>query len=110
MPGHLVITTEEDATIEVRIGSDPVSIGRGPQNTVRTDDRRTSRKHVEVRRLSDGGYEVEDVGSSYGSTLNGRPIAAGTRERLNHLDLIGCGGLRAEFHFDPEVPVAEDAS
>ncbi len=107
MPGHLVITTEDGATLEVRVSGEPISIGRAPDSTIRSDDRRTSRRHVEVRRLSDGGYEIEDLGSSYGTTLNGRAI---TRERLNHLDLIGCGGLRAQFYLDPEVPMPEGAA
>lgn len=80
--------------LDLRLGSQPVRIGRAKDNTVRSDDKRTSRHHAIVRRSDSGAYEVEDAGSSFGTLLNGRPIK---RERLKHQDNLRCGGLTIQF-------------
>lgn len=102
MSARLSLSTEEGLLLEVRLGSQPVRIGRAKDNTVRSEDKRTSRHHAIVRRTEAGGYEVEDAGSSYGTLLNGRTIR---RETLKHQDNVRCGGLTMQFS---DAPSAED--
>ena len=94
MPASLVIATEEGLTLELQLGSQPVSVGRAKDNTLRSDDRRLSRHHVVFRRRDDNGYEVSDVGSTYGTLLNGRRIK---QESLKPQDWVRCGGLQIQL-------------
>src|SRR5439155_1286905 len=58
----------------VRLGPDPLLIGRDPQNDVVLDDRRVSRKHAEIR-LRLGRYTLYDLQSTNGTYVNGRRVA-----------------------------------
>jgi len=107
MPVRLSISTEEGLILDSYLSSQPLWIGRAKDNSLRSEDRRTSRRHAVVRRLSDGQYEVEDLGSSYGTLLNGRAIK---KEVLKHQDILRCGGLIIQFlseaqpELDPQGP------
>jgi pSer/pThr/pTyr-binding forkhead associated (FHA) protein len=98
MAARLSISTEEGLVLDAVLASQPLRIGRAKDNSLRIDDRRTSRHHAIVRLLPDGGYEVEDLGSSYGTLLNGRRVS---KEPLKHQDLLRCGALSLQFLTDP---------
>ena len=98
MSARLSISTEEGVVLDLRLGGQPVRIGRAKDNTVKSEDKRTSRQHALVRRLTDGNYQIEDAGSSYGTMLNGRLIK---QELLKHQDMVRCGGLTLQFLNDP---------
>src|SRR5215468_1784722 len=99
MPARLCISTEEGLILDAYLSNKPVRIGRAKDNSLRSEDRRTSRRHAIVRRLTDGQYEVEDLGSSFGTLLNGRSIK---KEPLKHQDILRCGGLIIHFLADEE--------
>ncbi len=87
--GSLVLPTGE----RVRLGDDPVSIGRLPDCTIVLADPNVSRRHAEVRRHGDG-YVVVDLGSTNGTRVNG----AGVRERaLLDGDEVGVGSTTIRF-------------
>jgi len=94
MSASLVIASEEGLTLELRLGSQPITVGRAKDNTLRSEDRRLSRHHVVFRRREDSSVEVEDVGSSYGTLLNGRRIK---QESLKPQDQVRCGGLHIQL-------------
>lgn len=94
MSARLSISTEEGLCLETQLGSQPLRIGRAKDNSLRSEDRRTSRHHAVVRKLDEDSFEIEDAGSSYGTILNGRPI---TKEKLKHQDIVRCGGLTLQF-------------
>lgn len=98
MSARLSISTEEGLILDLRLGGQPVRIGRAKDNTIKSEDKRISRQHAIVRRLPEGIYQVEDAGSSYGTLLNGRPIV---KEPLKHQDLVRCGGLTLQFVDEP---------
>lgn len=66
-------------------------IGRLPECEVTLDDPAVSRRHARVTSTSDGGYTVEDLGSTNGVRLNGEPI---TRAALRDGDSLDLGGVR----------------
>jgi pSer/pThr/pTyr-binding forkhead associated (FHA) protein len=109
MSARLTISTEEGLILDSYLSSQPVRIGRAKDNSLRSEDRRTSRRHAIVRRLPDGNYEAEDLGSSFGTLLNGRSI---TKETLKHQDILRCGGLTLQFLSDnqPELDVEGSSS
>ncbi len=107
MSASLVIATEEGLTVELRIGSQPVSVGRAKDNTLRTDDRRLSRHHLVFRRREDSSYEVSDLGSYNGTILNGRRIR---QETIKAHDIVRCAGLQIQLVEKPSSDDAPDLS
>jgi pSer/pThr/pTyr-binding forkhead associated (FHA) protein len=75
----------------VEMRGEIVRIGRAPENDVVIDDRRVSRRHLELRRRADfGDYMVFDVGSSSGTWLNGYCIRQCALEPGDLISLGGC--------------------
>jgi len=72
----------------VPLRSEPIAIGRDPQNEVTLDDRRVSRRHAEIR-LRLGRYTLYDLQSTNGTLVNGRRIAEVV---LSDEDRITIGG------------------
>jgi Zn-dependent protease len=72
-----------------------ITIGRAPGNTVQLDDPAVSRRQARiVVSADDGTATVEDVGSSYGTWLDGRrltgraPLSDGSRIRVGNHELL----------------------
>jgi putative peptide zinc metalloprotease protein len=70
-----------------------VTIGREEGNSVRLGDQTVSRRHARI--IAGGGTPLlEDVGSTYGTQLDGRPVSGaaalhdGARIRLGNVDLL----------------------
>lgn len=68
------------------LGGDDVTIGRGAQNTVVLSDLSASSHHARLRRAG-SGWELEDLKSTNGTTLNGQtvlvaPIGFGDEVRI----------------------------
>ncbi|MDE0804911.1 MAG: FHA domain-containing protein [Acidimicrobiales bacterium] len=72
----------------VAIESLPAIIGRSPDVDLTIDDDTVSRRHAEIRG-SRSEIEIEDRGSSNGTTLNGNDIAGPIT--LHDGDLVGLG-------------------
>jgi pSer/pThr/pTyr-binding forkhead associated (FHA) protein len=71
----------------IELGDDPVRIGRLPDCTIALSDSQASRHHAEVRR-SEHGYEVVDLNSLNGTTVNGTRVQEHT---LADGDVISVG-------------------
>lgn len=76
--GHLV--KPGAAVFELVLGdgqrvavTEPVTLGRAGDNAVRLADPTVSRHHARIV-PRDNGVQVEDIGSSYGTLVDGRPI------------------------------------
>jgi hypothetical protein len=69
------------------VGS-PATLGRAPGNTVALPAETVSLSHLRLV-YRNGGWWVEDLGSTNGTAVNGEPVAAITR--LASGDEIGCG-------------------
>jgi FHA domain len=78
---------------ELRIGrSDPAANGAdAPQISGAAGDPALSRRHAVLRRRDDGTYAIEDLGSTNGTEVNGRPIAAGEPVALDDGDRVHLG-------------------
>jgi adenylate cyclase len=55
-------------------GDEPVTLGRGRENTIMLRSTYVSGRHARVRRGDDGGFLVEDLGSHNGTFLNGMRV------------------------------------
>jgi adenylate cyclase len=70
-------------------------IGRTPQNRIVLADPMVSREHAIIRRNATGECIVNDLGSTNGTRINGRPVSAPTA--LVSGDELQIGGFRLEF-------------
>lgn len=80
------------------IASDPVMVGRATECQVRTQDAMVSRRHARI--FWDGGYWIEDLGSSNGVYVGGERITQRTPIRPG--DEMRCGSLMVKLL--PDVP------
>src|SRR5258708_32660797 len=84
-----------------RFDSSAISIGRALDNVLSfPDDKRVSAHHARMARKGKA-YELRDLGSTNGTMINGRRIAAAT---VNQDDLIefGAGGPLGRFGIEPD--------
>lgn len=80
----------------VRIGPEPISLGRYPDNDIVLPEDEVSRHHAEVRRL-DGGFHVVDLNSLNGTKVNGSGV---TDRRLEDGDVIQIGAHSLRFELE----------
>ena len=66
-----------------------------PHITGAGNDPALSRRHAVLRRQEDGSYAIEELGSTNGTELNGRPIAARELIRLGDGDRLNLGAWTA---------------
>jgi pSer/pThr/pTyr-binding forkhead associated (FHA) protein len=83
----------EDGSAGVDLRDQPVTLGRGADQTLRIADSRASRAHAVVRPRRTGGWELADDASANGTTLNGHRIPEGKVAPLRDGDRIGIGGV-----------------
>ena len=86
-PRLLVIAgPSKDLTIPLPDGE--ATIGRDPANIVAIIDPSVSRKHCLLRREEDGRFQIRDLDSRNGTTVNGVPVK---EQWLHHGDEIATG-------------------
>ncbi len=77
----------------LKLGDDPLTIGRHPDNRLRLTDERASRHHCVIERQN-GHYVLKDLGSRNGTKLNGvavtgeNPLKAGDRIEIGAVAMI----------------------
>ncbi|HKG20827.1 MAG TPA: trypsin-like peptidase domain-containing protein, partial [Blastocatellia bacterium] len=87
-------------------GSEPVSIGRAPDNSLRFEDheRRVSAHHAEVRRKG-RAFILRDLGSTNGTMINGRRVVV-SEVRDDDMVEVGAGGPLLRFNLDLDDTIA----
>ena len=97
-PGRprLTVLDKAGASRELAIGSEVLVIGRASDADVRLSDTGVSRRHAELRREGDD-HVLVDLGSTNGTSVNGRPIE---RVRLTSGDRIELGDTVLVFERD----------
>lgn len=90
-----------------------LTLGRAIDNDLVFDDPSMSRKHARIHRHEDGRLELEDLGSSNGTFVNGRRVGSGTAQpgdviRFGDLSFRVEGGEHGATRAGPVViPPAE---
>ena len=85
----------------LRLDAAQLRIGRrdgtadSPEITGAADDPALSRRHALLRRADDGGYTIEDLGSTNGTEVNGRQLEAGEVVTLSDGDRVHVGAWTA---------------
>lgn len=71
---RLIVTRGVDEGKQFELTAPTVTVGRHSANVVALHDTQVSRRHLELRASTAGGYDLHDLGSGNGTLLNGRPI------------------------------------
>ena len=70
-------------------------IGRSPRNaTFLINDETLSREHARIRYEPEAGLQIEDLDSTNGTRLNGRPLPPRTPTRMANEDVVELGGVK----------------
>lgn len=85
---RLIIEDLEGATTVVNLGTEDVTIGRKPHNTIQLTEQNVSRSHAKLT-FRDDGWLIQDLGSYNGVKVNGIPITSPTLLRESDLIQIG---------------------
>jgi hypothetical protein len=88
------------------LGEPVVRLGRALSNDVILDDRRVSRRHAQLRWRA-GIYHVSDMGSSGGTTVNGRPVRRGEEISLGDGDVVSLAGLALTVNVETNQPAMD---
>lgn len=90
----------------ITLGSDVVSIGRGPENTLPILDEKASRKHCVIEPDGRGGFTVRDLQSRNGTKLNEAKIEAPLKLKAG--DVIRVGQHEFLVEGDSSMTIDED--
>src|SRR4051794_18734735 len=91
---------------ELKLDGDAISIGRDKTCTVVLTEPSVSRNHARITR--DGSlYFIEDVGSAFGTRVNGQALPKGEKRLLRNGDIIAVGTFDVTFTRLLEVSEAE---
>ena len=110
MPARLVVHPAEGPVLELTLAEDREHlVGRDAACSVAIDDDRVSRRHARLTPLGGGRWQVADLGSKNGLTIDGRPVA---RAEIAGAAWLGFGGLLARFDPagapSPEAAIADE--
>ena len=101
--GHWSLQLEERI---FPLGEPVVRMGRGLSNDVILDDRRVSRRHAQLR-WRGGTYHLSDMGSSGGTTLDGRSVRQGQEVPLAAGDTISLAGVVLTVRLESSRPALD---
>ncbi len=94
--GRLFIAEGAGAGATLRLADRPFTIGRATTCDLQLDDARASKEHARIE-WTGGGYTVADLGSSFGTLVNG---VRADRADLRSLDRLAIGGTVLVFEAD----------
>lgn len=112
---HITITTADGQSFQRALDKDTITIGRSSKNDLSlAADLSLSRFHAEIRREG-GQFQVRDVGSRNGTSLNGTPVLQpaslkpGDRITLGETTILFGEGVSPSVVID-DTPVGQETT
>ncbi len=111
----LQISLPDGSIHDLELTDDLVSIGRIVDNMIQIEDASVSSHHAQLISGENGDYILEDLGSTNGTRLNGKPIKEGESHKLQNADKIRFGSIEAFYGSEnasearEEMPEAAEA-
>lgn len=102
---QIVLTVPPGQTRTYTLAKTELTIGRFPANDIVLYDPKSSRQHATLRRVANG-FEIQDLGSTNLTFLNGQPIQ---RARVQIGDTITIGDSTLRLQPAVPAPVTADA-
>lgn len=103
----VALGTHSSSRGELELTREYMTLGRSHSNDLVLSEPTVSRVHASLSVDSDGRVSVQDLGSSAGTTVNGRPASGPVTLRSG--DVISFGGARFQYHGASEKPEATAA-
>ena len=100
--GCFIVIYGQDMGRRVRVGTEPVIIGRSPQCDIQVDQESVSRNHARVW-FTGSEFHVRDLGSTNGTYVNDDLVAE--EGRLRHGDQLKVGRTILKFIVGDDVEV-----
>jgi pSer/pThr/pTyr-binding forkhead associated (FHA) protein len=94
----MIVSIDGVVIKEVQLTKERTSLGRRPYNDIVIDNLAVSGEHA-VLHMSDDEVEIEDLGSTNGTYVNGK---AAKRQALRNGDTVEVGKYKIRFHGDNE--------
>lgn len=104
-----LIIEKDNSNIKIfELKKDKNLIGRSSQSDIYLNDcKRVSRRHARIL-YRDGGFYINDLGSTNGTMLNGKRLARKKVYQLNNNDIIQIGSIVFRFETDIEQAFIEN--
>ena len=94
---RLKVTAGSGEVQDTEVGDEEIVVGRDPAcDLVLAEDEEVSRRHAALRRLPDGGFEIDDLGSRNGTYVDGERVRGPRRLSGGERIEIGMTTLAAE--------------
>jgi pSer/pThr/pTyr-binding forkhead associated (FHA) protein len=94
---RLKVTGGPGEVQDTEVGDEEIVVGRDPAcGLVLAEDEEVSRRHAALRRLPDGGFEIDDLGSRNGTYVDGERVRGPRRLSGGERIEIGMTTLAAE--------------
>ena len=74
-----------------------ITLGRVPDNTVQVEDASVSSRHAQLSLVEGGNYQLQDLGSTNGTRVNGAPVS---EAQLRNGDRVRFGSIEAAYYSD----------
>ncbi len=94
--GKLIVTYADGTTTEVPLDRERITIGRHSDNDIPLSDRAVSGHHAVIITILKDSF-IEDLDSTNGTQINGKPIA---KQPLSHGDIITIGHNKLRYESD----------
>ena len=83
-----------------------ITLGRVSDNMIQVEDGSVSSRHAQLALAGNGNYQLQDLGSTNGTQVNGAPV---TDVVLRHGDRVRFGQIEAAYYSENHPPAAEQA-
>lgn len=103
MRPRLIILEDAASPREFVPDEESVEIGRDAERSIVLNHRTVSRRHAVIRQV-EGALVMEDVGSTFGTLVNDRPLETGKSVILEDGDVLQFGKIRVVCRFEDDDP------
>ena len=109
MTRRLIILEGASLPREVIPEGERLEIGRSPDGGVVLCDHTVSRRHAVIQQAQEG-LILEDLGSTFGTSVNGHPLPSGESVVLRDGDVVELGKVQVVCRFDAEGRNLDEAT
>ena len=94
----------ETGEVTHELADELITLGRVSENMIQVEDGSVSSRHAQLTLADNGNYQLQDLGSTNGTRVNGAPV---TDVVLRHGDRVRFGQIEAAYYSDGAQPTAE---
>ncbi len=101
----LKIMMPETGEVTHELVDEVITLGRVSDNMIQVEDGSVSSRHAQLALGGNGNYQLQDLGSTNGTRVNGAPV---TEVALRHGDRVRFGQIEAAYYSDAAPTAAAE--